>query len=69
MTPWSWLAAGSRDIWSTPGISLLYGAAFAVLSAPLVLGLLCGGLASLVLALAGGLLLIGPAAVGLYEVK
>jgi hypothetical protein len=68
--PWAWLAAGWRDIWSAPGISLLYGAAFAVLSMALVLGLLAGGLASLTLALAGGFLLIGPAAaVGLYEMS
>jgi uncharacterized membrane protein len=68
--PWAWLAAGWRDIWSAPGISLLYGGAFAVLSATLVLGLLAGGLASLTLVLAGGFLLVGPAAaVGLYEVS
>jgi uncharacterized membrane protein len=68
--PWAWLAAGWRDLWSAPGISLLYGAAFAALSALLALGLLWGGLASLTLALAGGFLLIGPAAaVGLYEVS
>jgi len=68
--PWSWLAAGWRDIWSAPSISLLYGWAFTALSLVLVLGLLAGGLASLTLALAGGFLLIGPAAaVGLYEVS
>jgi uncharacterized membrane protein len=68
--PWAWLAAGWRDMWRVPGISLLYGGAFAALSMLLVLGLLAGGLASLTLALAGGFLLIGPAAaVGLYEVS
>jgi uncharacterized membrane protein len=68
--PWAWLAAGWRDMWNAPGISLLYGAVFAALSGALVLGLLAGGLASLTLALAGGFLLIGPAAaVGLYEVS
>jgi uncharacterized membrane protein len=66
--PWSWLASGWRDIWSAPCISLLYGGAFAALSAALALGLFAGGLASLTLALGGGFLLIGPvAAVGLYE--
>jgi uncharacterized membrane protein len=68
--PWAWLAAGWRDMWRVPSISLLYGGAFAALSMLLVLGLLAGGLASLTLALAGGFLLIGPAAaVGLYEVS
>jgi uncharacterized membrane protein len=68
--PWAWLAAGWRDLWRVPGVSLLYGGVFAVLSMLLVLGLLAGGLASLTLALAGGFLLIGPAAaVGLYEVS
>lgn len=68
--PWSWLAAGWRDIWAAPGISLLYGAVFAAVSVLLALGLLAGGLAALTLALAGGFLLVGPAAaVGLYEVS
>jgi uncharacterized membrane protein len=68
--PWNWLAAGWRDLWSAPHISLLYGVIFAGLSASLTLGLLVADLTSLVLALAGGFLLIGPvAAVGLYEVS
>jgi uncharacterized membrane protein len=68
--PWHWLAAGWRDMWNAPQISLLYGGAFALISAVLVLALLAGGLESLALALAGGFLLIGPAAaVGLYEVS
>jgi uncharacterized membrane protein len=68
--PWAWLAAGWRDLWSAPGISLSYGAAVAGLSAVLVFALLAGGLESLTLALAGGFLLVGPAAaVGLYEVS
>ena len=68
--PWSWLAAGWRDLWTAPQVSLLYGVAFATVSAALVLGLTVTGLASLILALAGGFLLVGPiAAVGLYEVS
>jgi uncharacterized membrane protein len=68
--PWSWLAAGWRDLWSAPQISLFYGVVFAALSAALTLGLLVADLASLVLALAGGFLLLGPvAAAGLYEVS
>jgi uncharacterized membrane protein len=66
--PWIWLAAGWRDLWTVPHISLTYGALFAVLAAALVLGLTVGGLEALILALGGGFLLIGPvAAVGLYE--
>ena len=67
-TPWNWLAAGWRDMWAIPRISLAYGVLFALLSVGLMLGLLVTGFPSLVLALAGGFLLVGPvAAVGLYE--
>ena len=66
--PWAWLASGWRDLWAAPRISLAYGAAFAVLSIGLTLGLMVSGLESLILALGAGFLLIGPiAAVGLYE--
>ena len=66
--PWAWLAAGWRDMWTVPQVSLAYGAVFACVSAGLTAGLMVGGLESLVLALGGGFLLIGPiAAVGLYE--
>ena len=66
--PWSWLARGWRDLWAAPRVSLAYGAVFATLSIGLTLGLTASGLESLVLALGGGFLLIGPiAAVGLYE--
>jgi len=66
--PWAWLAAGWRDLWAAPQISLAYGALFAAISVGLTLALVTGGLESLVLSLAGGFLLIGPlAAIGLYE--
>jgi uncharacterized membrane protein len=66
--PWAWLAAGWRDMWTVPIISLTYGALFAAIAAGLVVGLMVGGLEALILALGGGFLLIGPiAAVGLYE--
>jgi uncharacterized membrane protein len=66
--PWNWLARGWRDLWTVPRVSLTYGVVFAALSMGLTLGLMASGLASLVLALGGGFLLIGPiAAVGLYE--
>ncbi len=66
--PWDWLAAGWRDLWNVPQVSLAYGAAFAVLAFALTAGLMQFGMQSLILALAGGFLLIGPlVAVGLYE--
>lgn len=66
--PWNWLASGWRDLWAAPHVSLAYGALFASLSIALTLGLMVSGLASLILALGGGFLLVGPiAAVGLYE--
>ena len=37
--PWEWLALGWRDMWVTPGISLAYGAVFAVLAAAMLGGL------------------------------
>jgi uncharacterized membrane protein len=68
--PWRWLAAGWRDLWSAPHISLFYGVVFAALSVALALCLMVTGLTSLILALGGGFLLIGPvAATGLYEVS
>lgn len=66
--PWDWLAAGWRDLWRVPHVSLIYGAAFTVASVLLVVGLIWAGSQSLVLVLAGGFLLVGPMlAVGLYE--
>jgi hypothetical protein len=52
--PWAWLAAGWRNMWTAPRISLTYGAVFAQLATALVLGLTVGGLESLILALGGG---------------
>jgi uncharacterized membrane protein len=66
--PWGWLAAGWRDLWSVPRISLGYGAVFALLAGVLAFGLAHIGWLSLMLAVAGELVLIGPfVAVGLYE--
>ena len=65
--PWAWLAGGWRDLWKVPRIGLGYGAAFALGAFVIAAGLTRAGLASLMLALGGGFLLIGPlAAVGLY---
>jgi uncharacterized membrane protein len=66
--PWRWLAAGWADLLAMPHISLAYGAVFTALAAGFWLGLASVGWQSLMLALAGGFLLIGPVlAVGLYE--
>jgi uncharacterized membrane protein len=66
--PWEWLAAGWRDLWTHPAISLSYGAVFAVAAGVLVAAMMQEGWQAAVPALAGGFLLIGPMlAVGLYE--
>jgi len=66
--PYHWLAAGWRDTWRVPRLSLAYGAIFATVGLLLVVGLTQVGLLSLILVLAGGFILIGPMlAAGLYE--
>lgn len=68
--PWLWLAAGWRDLWLRPGISLVYGLLFALIAVALALLLSVAHLQALVLPLAGGFVLIGPlAAVGLYDMS
>jgi uncharacterized membrane protein len=66
--PWDWLAAGWRDLWTSPGVSLAYGALATVCGLLLTLGLGMANLESLVPVMGGGFLLVGPLlAVGLYE--
>jgi len=68
--PWYWLAAGWRDMWTAPLISIGYGVLFALIALGLTVGLTEVGLQALMLPLAGGFLLVGPlAAIGLYEVS
>ena len=68
--PWEWLAAGWRDLWTHPATSLSYGAAFAVIAALLAWGTTMTGAQSIVLALFGGFLLIGPLiAAWLYDIS
>lgn len=68
--PWLWLAAGWRDLWTQPQISLVYGLAFAAISLALTIALSVAHLQALVLPLAGGFVLVAPlAAVGLYEIS
>jgi uncharacterized membrane protein len=65
-----WLAAGWRDFLATPGVSLVYGGAFTVVSFLLAYGLISAGLGSLVLPLGGGFVLLAPIlVVGLYDVS
>ncbi len=66
--PWAWLAAGWRDLWHMPILSLSYGFAFTLIAAVLAASLAARDLQALFPALAGGFLIVGPlAAVGLYE--
>ncbi len=68
--PWAWLAAGWRDLWSSPAISLAYGAAFAGIAYVFVFQLSQIHALPFMLPLAGGFLLVGPLlAVGLYEIS
>jgi uncharacterized membrane protein len=66
--PWEWLAAGWRDLWAAPSVSLAYGVTAAVGAGVLLLFLLSVEAQSLFLVLAGGFMLLGPLlAVGLYD--
>lgn len=68
--PWEWLGAGWRDMWTYPGTSLTYGLTFAIGAALMAIGVTQAGAQSIILALFGGFLLIGPlVAVGLYDVS
>lgn len=65
-----WIERGFRDFVAYPGIGLLYGSVFAAFGWLLTAGLGQLGMGSLILPLAGGFMLIAPAAaVGLYEVS
>lgn len=68
--PWKWLAAGWRDTWKNPHLSLGYGAAFVAIGLLVTAGLWFAGLESVAPALAAGFTLLGPVlAVGLYEMS
>jgi uncharacterized membrane protein len=68
--PWRWLAAGWRDTWRTPWLSLGYGAAFVALGLFVTYGFWLAGLESIVPALGAGFALLGPVlAIGLYEMS
>ena len=66
--PWSWLARGWSDLWTLPHVSMTCGAIFSLIAAAFVYGLTVRGLEAVMLALAGGFMLVGPmAAVTFYE--
>lgn len=66
--PWTWLAAGWRDLWRKPSIGLAYGAFAALVALLLVACLALIEALPLFLTLAGGFLLLGPlVAIGLYQ--
>lgn len=68
--PWNWLAAGWRDTWRNPVLSLGYGAAFVAIGLLITAGFWFFGLESLAPALAAGFTLLGPVlAIGLYEMS
>ncbi len=68
--PWDWLSAGWSDLWTYPRVSLAYGGVFAFLAIAMFIGMTLAGLQALILALAGGFLLVGPAiAVAIYEIS
>ena len=68
--PWSWLAAGWRDLRAAPQVSLAYGVLMAVAGYAITFGLWWADLVYLVLPMVCGFLIVGPLlAVGLYEVS
>lgn len=68
--PWAWLAAGWRDLWQVPSISLAYGAVFTATGLALTAGLWFLDLMAFMPALAACFMLGGPLmATGLYEVS
>lgn len=66
--PWSWLAAGWRDLRAAPALSLGYGLVFTGGGIGLSALLFMADLAALIPVLAAGFALLGPLlALGLYE--
>ena len=66
--PWAWLAAGWRDLWRVPGISLAYGLLLAGVSGFMTWMLFGLELQYLLMPMVAGFMLVGPMlAVGLYE--
>ncbi len=65
---WFWLAAGWRDLWRVPSVSLTYGLIFAGVSGALTVMLFRLDMQYMLMPMAAGFMLVGPMlAVGLYE--
>jgi len=68
--PWTWLAAGWRDLCQARGVSLAYGLCFALISGGITTGLWYWDQLQYLPPLAAGFVLVGPLlAVGLYEIS
>ena len=66
--PWRWLAAGWQDFSNNKRCSLIYGAAFSLITGFILWGMSQDGQVALFLIFASGFMLIAPIfAVGLYE--
>lgn len=66
--PWRWLSSAWLDMCTVPGVSYFYGLVFTAIGFALTFGLERAGAGYLILPLALGFALVGPAvAVGLYE--
>lgn len=66
--PFTWLAAGWRDLAAAPGISLFYGICFWLMAA--ILGAIFRGAPEYTMSFVSGCFLVGPfLALGLYEVS
>jgi uncharacterized membrane protein len=63
-----WLVAGWRDLWTAPGMSLVYGLGVAAILAFSVAGIVLLGWGHILFPALAGLLIVGPAlATGTYE--
>ncbi len=68
--PWRWLAAGWRDTWRRPALSLGYGAVATLIGLGIATTCSRLGLSALIPVLAGAFMLLGPLlAVGLYDMS
>jgi uncharacterized membrane protein len=68
--PWTWLAAGWRDLLAAPEISLIYGAIFTAGGFLITVGAWLVGASYLTLPLLAGFMLVSPIlGVGLYDVS
>ncbi|ODT77965.1 MAG: hypothetical protein ABS76_25465 [Pelagibacterium sp. SCN 64-44] len=66
--PFAWLAAGWRDLWTRPGLSLAYGLGITLVSWALVYAMFAFDWAQILFPALAGFLVVGPLlATGLYE--